>query len=114
MKRIDNLLTWTLLTLTSGYWIWSQYFGPLPPSFHLFQVVLSGGILLFSYRGRRHWIAENGLRTSELEAVMTEYQLLSDRAMAYAETEFSLLENDMDVALKTIQESVHKLSGSLT
>lgn len=114
MKRIDSILTWTLLTLTSAYWIWSQFFGLLPTSLHLLPIFLSAGILFYSYRGRKHWVINHDLRMKELETVMTKYHLLSDQAMAYAETEFSWLEKEMDVALKTIQESVYKLSGSLT
>ncbi len=114
MKRIDSILTWILLFLTLGFWIWSQFFGLLSSSLHLLPIFLSAGILFYSYRGRKHWITHHDLRMKELEAVMTKYHLLSDQAMAYAETEFSWLENEMDVALKTIQDSVYKLSGSLT
>ncbi|MDO8940706.1 MAG: hypothetical protein Q7U98_16235 [Methylicorpusculum sp.] len=51
---------------------------------------------------------------AELENVMSSYQLLSDQAMDYAENQFSILEQDRDSELQTIQESVSKLSGNLT
>lgn len=114
MKRTDSILTWILLPLTSSYWVWSQFFGPLSSSLFLLPVFLSAGILFYSYRGRKHWMTNHELRMKELEAIMTKYHLLSDQAMAYAETEFSWLESEIDMALKTIQDSVCKLSGSLT
>jgi methyl-accepting chemotaxis protein len=80
----------------------------------LLSTVLLTGALFYAFKGRSGWKASQQARMTELEAVMSEYQYLSDQAMHYAESQFSILERDMEAARHTIQVSVNKLSGSLT
>lgn len=114
MKRIDNILTWVVIGLTAGCWLWAQFIGAVSSNFYLLFTGFSIGILFFSYSGRNQWKTKQQHRMNELENVMLEYQLLSDQAMDYAENQFSILEQDMERARQTIRDAVGTLTVSLT
>ena len=114
MKRIDTLLIWVALSLNAGCWLYGRIFSQVSDFFYLLSTVLLTGALFYAFKGRSGWKASQQARMTELEAVMSEYQYLSDQAMHYAESQFSILERDMEAARHTIQVSVNKLSGSLT
>jgi methyl-accepting chemotaxis protein len=114
MKRIDTLLIWVTLSLNAGCWIYGRLFSQVSDIFYLLSTVILTGALFYAFKGRSGWKASQQARMTELEAVMSEYQYLSDQAMHYAESQFSILERDMEAARHTIQVSVNKLSGSLT
>lgn len=114
MKRIDNYLNWLAILLSAGCWLWAQIVGEVSPNFYLLLTGLLFGIVFFSYRGRKQWKALQISRMHELEAAMSEYQDISNLALNYAESLFANLEMEMEATAKTIQYSVHKLSGSLT
>ena len=88
--------------------------GPVSPHFLGILAVLLTGTILFSYGERRRWKDKQGSYVTELKEVMSEYQVLSDEAMAHADLQFTSLENDMREAQEIIRSSVSKLSGSLT
>jgi methyl-accepting chemotaxis protein len=114
MKRIDDLLIWLAAVACLGLWLWSLAAGPVSPHFLLILAVLLSGTILFSYGERRRWKEKQLSYVTELKDVMSEYQVLSDEAMAHAELQFTSLENDMREAQDIIRASVSKLSGSLT
>jgi methyl-accepting chemotaxis protein len=114
MKRIDTILIWVALSLNAGCWLYGRLFSQVSDFFYLLSTVLLTGALFYAFKGRSGWKASQQARMTELEAVMSEYQYLSDQAMHYAESQFSILERDMEAARHTIQVSVNKLSGSLT
>jgi methyl-accepting chemotaxis protein len=114
MKRIDDLLIWLAAAACLGLWLWSLAVGPVSPHFLLAIAVLLAGTVLFSYGERRRWKNKQLSYVTELKDVMSEYQVLSDEAMAHAELQFTSLENDMREAQEIIRASVSKLSGSLT
>ncbi|WP_310491949.1 methyl-accepting chemotaxis protein [Dechloromonas sp.] len=114
MKRIDDLLIWLAAAACLGLWLWSLAVGPVSPHFLLALAVLLAGTILFSYGERRRWKDKQLSYVTELKNVMSEYQVLSDEAMAHAEMQFTSLENDMREAQEIIRTSVSKLSGSLT
>ncbi|NTV72080.1 MAG: hypothetical protein HGA71_18310 [Azonexaceae bacterium] len=114
MKRIDDLLIWLAAAACLALWLWSLAVGPASPHFLVVLAVLLAGTILFSYGERRRWKDKQRSHVAELQNVMSEYQVLSDEAMAHAELQFSSLENDMREAQEIIRTSVSKLSGSLT
>jgi methyl-accepting chemotaxis protein len=114
MKRIDTILIWVALSLNAGCWLYGRLFSQVSDFFYLLSTVLLTGALFHAFKGRSGWKASQQARMTELEAVMSEYHYLSDQAMHYAESQFSILERDMEAARHTIQVSVNKLSGSLT
>jgi methyl-accepting chemotaxis protein len=114
MKRIDDLLIWLAAAACLGLWLWSLAVGPISPHFLLALAVLLAGTILFSYGERRRWKDKQLSYVTELKNVMSEYQVLSDEAMAHAELQFTSLENDMREAQDIIRASVNKLYGSLT
>ncbi|MFZ2972757.1 MAG: methyl-accepting chemotaxis protein [Ferribacterium limneticum] len=114
MKRIDDLLIWLAAAACLGLWLWSLAVGPISPHFLLALAVLLAGTILFSYGERRRWKDKQLSYVTELKDVMSEYQVLSDEAMAHAELQFTSLETDMREAQEIIRTSVSKLSGSLT
>jgi methyl-accepting chemotaxis protein len=114
MKRIDDLLIWLAVAAGLGLWLWSLAIGPVSPHFLVILVVLLAGSIFFSYGERRRWKSRQQSSVNELKDVMSEYQVLSDEAMAHAELQFTSLENDMREAQEIIRASVNKISGSLT
>lgn len=114
MIRPDTLLTWFALALAAGCWLWAQAMGAVSPLAHLLLSMILIGVIYFSRRGRSQWKSRQQLRLGELEQVMSQYQTLSDQAMAHAETQLLLLEKDLEEARLIIRDSVSKLSGSLT
>jgi len=114
MKRIDDLLTWLSATACLGLWLWSLMAGPVTS--HAFLAV--GALLLtaslLSIRERSNWKSRQKEHIEELNKVMSEYQVLSDAAMAHAELQFTSLEKEMDEAREVIRASVSRISGSLT
>ena len=95
MKRIDDLLIWLAAAACLGLWLWSLAVGPVSPHFLLALAVLLAGTILFSYGERRRWKDKQLSYVTELKDVMSEYQVLSDEAMAHAEMQFVSLETDM-------------------
>ena len=114
MKRIDDLLIWLALAASLGLWLWSLAVGPVSPHFLLILAALLVGTTILSHGERQRWKNRQQSYVLELKDVMSEYQVLSDEAMAHAELQFTSLENDMREAQEIIRASVSKLSGSLT
>ena len=114
MKRIDDLLIWLTAASALGLWFWSMAVGPV--SAHFFGVLagLITATSLLSLSERKRWKSRQKSHFVELQEVMSEYQVLSDEAMAHAELQFTSLENDMRDAQEIIRASVNKISGSLT
>ena len=114
MKRIDDLLIWLAAAAAFGLWLWSVFVGPL--SAHAF-LALAAVLLVataLSVRERKRWKTRQKSYINELNAVMSEYHVLSDEAMAHAQFQFSSLEKDMTDAQEVIRTSVSRISGSLT
>ena len=114
MKRIDDLLIWLAAAAAFGLWLWSVLVGPL--SAHAF-LALAAVLLVataLSVRERKRWKTRQKSYINELNAVMSEYHVLSDEAMAHAQFQFSSLEKDMTDAQEVIRASVSRISGSLT
>src|SRR5574343_225877 len=114
MKRIDDLLVWLAAATCLGLWLWSIASGPVSPHFFAALSVLLTGTVLFSYSERKRWKAKQRAYIDDLNNAMSEYNVLSNEAMAHAELQFSSLERDMHEAQEIIRASVNKLSGSLT
>ncbi len=114
MKRIDDLLLWSVVALCLGLWITAQMSGPLSVHWFLAIAITLGGVSLLSLDQRRRWKARQQTFVTELNQVMSEYNTLSTEAMAHAELQFTSLESDMQEAQEIIRTSVNKLSGSLT
>ena len=114
MKHIDDVLTWSAVASSAGAWLWAQVNGNVSPHLFLLPLLLLLGSVLFSRGERKRWKMRQQNRSHEIEEAMAEYQHLSDTAMAFAETQFTSLEKDMEEARQIIRESVGKLSGSLT
>ena len=114
MKRIDDLLIWLAAAAAFGLWLWSVLVGPL--SAHAF-LALAAVLLVataLSVRERKRWKTRQKSYINELNAVMSEYHVLSDEAMAHAQLQFNSLEKDMTDAQEVIRASVSRISGSLT
>ena len=114
MKRIDDLLIWLTAAGGLGLWLWSMAVGPVSSHFFVLLAGLMVTATLLSLAERKRWKSRQQGHFSELQAVMSEYHVLSDEAMAHAEMQFTSLENDMREAQEIIRASVSKLSGSLT
>jgi len=114
MKRIDDLLIWLVAATSLGLWIWSMTAGPVSPHLFLAIAVILAVTVVLSLGERQRWKSRQQAYVTELNDVMSEYNVLSNEAMAHAEMQFSSLENDMLEAQEIIRASVNKLSGSLT
>jgi len=114
MQRIDDLLIATTLAASLGLGTWGLL-GGQPPASLFFGI---GGLLTvavaISSGERRRWRERQQAKLQELNDVVSEYQVLSDQAMAHAETQFVSLEQEMGEARQLIRDSVAKLYGSLT
>ncbi len=114
MPRIDDLLIGTTIASSLGLGVWSQL-GGQPPGYLFLGI---GGALataaVISIGERRRWREREQAKLKELNDVVSEYQVLSDQAMAHAETQFVSLEKEMGEARQLIRDSVAKLYGSLT
>jgi len=114
MKRIDDLLIWTATASSLGLGLWELTGKPAPS----YSLLLIAGLLvvaiIVSRSGRQKWQEKNTAELNALSDAMSEYQVLSDQAMAHAELQFSSLEKEMQDARSLIRDSVAKLSGSLT
>ena len=114
MKRIDDLLIWSTVVACLALWSWSLAMGPITSHAFLVVAVLPLAAALFSVRERRRWKSRQTDYVNNLNAVMSEYQVLSDEAMAHAQIQFSSLETEMREAQEVIRASVNRISGSLT
>ncbi len=114
MKRIDDLLIGTALTLSLGLGLWSLAGGQPPGWFFLLIGLGLCAALALSWRERRQWKARQQGYIGELNKVMSEYQVLSSEAMAHADLQFTSLEKEMADAQELIRASVNRISGSLT
>jgi methyl-accepting chemotaxis protein len=114
MKRIDDLLIWLAASSSLALWLWSLAVGPVSPHFLAVIGALLAGSILFSFSERGRWKKKQGSYIGELKDAMSEYQVLSDQAMAHAELQFTALEEDMRDAQDIIRTSVSRISGSLT
>lgn len=114
MQRIDDLLIWLAAAGSLGLWLWSLAIGPV--SMHAFLVIglLSLAATIASLSERKRWKSRQQGQVQELQDAMSEYQVLSDEAMAHAELQFSSLETEMRDAQEIIRSSVNRISGSLT
>jgi methyl-accepting chemotaxis protein len=114
MRRIDDLLIGTSALASLGAGLWSLTGGVIPG----YLPLLVGGALiaaaLVGVRERRRWQEMQQAKLKELNDVISEYQVLSDQAMAHAEIQFVSLEKEMREARQLIRDSVAKLYGSLT
>ena len=114
MQRIDDLLIWLAVAGSLGLWLWSLMTGPVSTHFFLLLAVLMVAATLASLAERKRWKSRQQGQISELQDAMSEYQVLSDEAMAHADLQFTSLERDMQEAQEIIRASVNKISGSLT
>lgn len=114
MKRIDDLLIWVSAATCLALWLWSFMAGPVTAHAFLVIAVLLLTTTVLSLRERRNWQTRQKAHFKELNDVMSEYQVLSDEAMAHAELQFTSLEKEMHEAKEVIRASVSKISGSLT
>lgn len=114
MKRLDDLLLWLLVALCLVLWVASQMTGPLSAHWFLMLAITLCGVSIFSFDQRRRWKRRQNGYITELNTVMSEYNILSGEAMSHAEMQFTSLEKDMLEAQEIIRVSVNKLSGSLT
>ena len=114
MKRIDDLLIWSTAVACLALWLWSLAAGPITPHAFLAVAALPLAAALVSVRERRRWKSRQTDYVNNLNAVMSEYQVLSDEAMAHAQIQFSSLETEMREAQEVIRASVNRISGSLT
>ncbi|MFN4340560.1 MAG: methyl-accepting chemotaxis protein [Azonexus sp.] len=114
MKRIDDLLIWLTAATSLGFWLWSITAGPVTPHAFLGISALLLAATLLSVRERRRWKARQAEYVNNLNAVMSEYHVLSDDAMAHAQLQFASLEKEMQEAQDIIRASVNRISGSLT
>ena len=114
MKRIDDLLIWIAALGALALWIWSLAAGPVSAHFFAPLALLLIAAMALSLNSRKDWKTRQQAHVRELNDVMSEYQVLSDEAMAHAELQFTALENEMREAQEIIRASVSKLSGSLT
>ena len=114
MKRIDDLLIWVSAATCLALWLWSLMAGPVTAHAFLAVAALLLATTVLSLRERRNWQARQKAHFQELNNVMSEYQVLSDEAMAHAELQFTSLEREMHEAREVIRASVSRISGSLT
>ena len=96
MKRIDDLLIWLALAASLGIWLWSLAVGPISPHFLLLVVALLLGTAIISNGERQRWKGRQQSYVTELKDVMSEYQVLSDEAMAHAACKASILSVMLD------------------
>lgn len=113
MRRIDSLLTWLTLFLTTACWGSTLLGISVPSSFFLLASFLLMSVLFFSRHGRSQWMKNHQVRMKEIEGAMLEYQALCDQATSYGDTLFSILEKDLEAARQTITDSADRLAGSL-
>lgn len=114
MKRIDDLLIWAAIATCLVLWLWSLIAGPVTAHAFLVLAILLLTTTALSLRERRNWQARQKIHFQELNNVMSEYQVLSDEAMAHAKLQFISLETEMSEAREIIRASVNRISGSLT
>jgi methyl-accepting chemotaxis protein len=114
MKRIDDLLIWVSIATCLVFWLWSLMAGPVTAHAFFAVAALLLATTVLSLRERRNWQARQKAHFQELNNVMSEYQVLSDEAMAHAELQFTSLETEMREAREVIRASVSRISGSLT
>lgn len=114
MKRIDDLLIWSCIIASLALGLAAQ-FGYSPPAYSFLVLTAVLGTAAYTSLGeRRRWKAKTEAYGRELDAAMSEYEVLSEQAMAHADLQFSSLEQEMQDARQVIRESVSQLSGSLT
>jgi methyl-accepting chemotaxis protein len=114
MKRIEEVLIWSAMIAIAGLWLWAQIIGNISVHLFLLPMLLLAASMFFLRGKRSHQKVDQRSRSRDIDVAMAEYERLSNTAMAYAETQFSSLETDMEEARQVIRESVGKLSGSLT
>ena len=114
MHRIDSKLILLTIAIAIGIELWSLHSGEIFKHTYLLLAALLSTAVWFSTKERNHWYTQNQNRLRELDAVMIEYQNLSDAVMLHAEQEFATLNTEMESAKEVINESVGQLYGSLT
>ena len=114
LRRIDSKLILLTIALAMSLEGWSIYSGEIFPHAGLLVATLLSAALGFSNKERKQWYALNQNRLRELDAVMIEYQNLSDAVMQHAEQEFASLDSEMESAKEVITEAVGQLYASLT
>jgi methyl-accepting chemotaxis protein len=114
MRRLDDTLIWLTLVLSVGLWIYAQNSSQFSPHLFAIPAALLASALIISRRERQGWKVRQQSSMVELTRAMQEYQDLSDEAMAFAETEFSSFEAEMEAARNLIRQAVSQLYGSLT
>ncbi|HEX6733533.1 MAG TPA: methyl-accepting chemotaxis protein [Azonexus sp.] len=114
MKRIDDLLIWLAVAICLGLALASQLGAHISPLWFVPVAGLLAGTIIYSYGERKRWKERQRAYIRELTDAMSEYQVLSDEAMAHAELQFTSLEEEMREAQTVLRNSVDKLSGSLT
>src|SRR5574343_370571 len=95
MKRIDDLLIWLAAAIGLGLGLWSVAAGPVSGHFFFGMAALTIVASLVSLAERKRWKLRQQSHATELHEVMSEYQVLSNEAMAHAELQFTSLETDM-------------------
>jgi len=114
MKRFDDLLIRGSAAAALILWAWSLASPGISGHWFLLIAALLVTASILSMTERERWKAKQQAYVKELTQVMSEYQVLSDEAMAHAEMQFSSLETEMQEAKTLIRDSVNRISGSLT
>ena len=114
MKRLDDLLIRGSAGAALLLWAWSLASPGISGHWFLLIALLLIAAAVLSITERESWKTRQQGYVKELTQVMSEYQVLSDEAMAHAELQFSSLETEMQEAKALIRDSVNRISGSLT
>lgn len=114
MRRIDTTLNWLLIITALVCWLWTLVVAQITPHMYLLFAFVSVAIVFFSHRGRELWKVNQYSRMRELERMMSEYQILCDRALTHTQDQFSTLQQDVACARQIMQDSVSNLYQSLT
>ena len=114
MNRFDDLLIRGSAVAALLLWAWSLASPGISGHWFLLIAILLGAAAILSLTERERWKSKQQDYVRELTQVMSEYQVLSDEAMAHAEMQFSSLETEMQEAKALIRDSVNRISGSLT
>lgn len=112
--RIDRILTWTTTAVASAYGLWGILESPASYYGYLICAILSTGSLVFSHYGRKQWLHQQQARMANMEQAISEYQRLADQAMDNMQSQFDVLDQDVNEAQHIIRNSMGVLYTSLT
>ncbi|WP_197488424.1 methyl-accepting chemotaxis protein [Methylomonas koyamae] len=113
-KRVDFQLTAAAIFMSIGFELWHLLTDRFVPHGYLALMLLLGVASVLSSRSRAKWYSEQQSRMAALDAVINEYQQLSDQVLGQAGRKITDFQSEMDTAKNLIKDSVGKLHGSLT